>query len=61
MNIYTWFNQKGQKKYAPGVSISMIVLAVGLMFSTVSCSDYLDVVPDNVTTLDNAPPESFNL
>ena len=52
MNIYTWFNQK--KKYAPGVSISMIVLAVGLMFSTVSCSDYLDVVPDNVTTLDNA-------
>ncbi len=54
MNIYTWFNQKGQKKYAPGVSISMIVLAVGLMFSTVSCSDYLDVVPDNVTTLDNA-------
>lgn len=54
MNIYTWFNQKEQKKYAPGVSISMIVLAVGLMFSTVSCSDYLDVVPDNVTTLDNA-------
>ncbi len=54
MNIYTWFNQKEQKKYAPAVSISMIVLAVGLMFSTVSCSDYLDVVPDNVTTLDNA-------
>ena len=54
MNIYTWFNQKEQKKYASGVSISMIVLAVGLMFSTVSCSDYLDVVPDNVTTLDNA-------
>ena len=54
MNIYTWFNQKEQKKYAPAVSISMIVLAVGLMFSTVSCSDFLDVVPDNVTTLDNA-------
>lgn len=54
MNIYTWINQKEQKKYSPGVSISMIMLAVGLMFSTVSCSDYLDVVPDNVTTLDNA-------
>jgi hypothetical protein len=54
MNIYTWINQKEQKKYSRSVSISMIVLAVGLMFSAVSCSDYLDVVPDNVTTLDNA-------
>lgn len=54
MNIYTWFNQTEQKKYSPSVSLSMIVLAVGLIFSTASCSDYLDVVPDNVTTLDNA-------
>jgi hypothetical protein len=54
MNIYTWNNQKEQKRYAPSVSISVIVLAVGLMLGTVSCSDYLDVVPDNVTTLDNA-------
>ena len=54
MNIYTWINQKEQKKYSPGVSISMIMLAVGLILSTMSCSDYLDVVPDNVTTLDNA-------
>jgi hypothetical protein len=54
MNIYTWINQKEQKEYSRSVSISMIVLAVGLIFSTMSCSDYLDVVPDNVTTLDNA-------
>ncbi|SKC83781.1 RagB/SusD family nutrient uptake outer membrane protein [Ohtaekwangia koreensis] len=54
MKIYTWSNRKEQKGYTWSVSSGLFLLVAGLMFSTVSCNDYLDVVPDNVTTLDNA-------
>lgn len=34
--------------------IGALLITIGLLLSIVSCSDYLDVVPDNVTTIDNA-------
>lgn len=43
-----------ERKQPLSFSIGVVLLSIGLMFSVVSCSDYLDVVPDNVTTLDHA-------
>lgn len=45
--------RKGQRQ-PRSFSIGVVLLSIGLMFSVASCNDYLDVVPDNVTTLDHA-------
>ena len=54
MKIFTRFNQKQQQGKAKTLSLGAVFLSVGLVFSTTSCNEYLDVVPDNVTTLDHA-------
>jgi hypothetical protein len=50
---YSHTVQKERKQSLP-FSIGVFMLSIGLMFSAASCNDYLDVVPDNVTTIDHA-------
>lgn len=48
------FNIQQQRMATLPFRIGALLLAIGLTLGVASCDDYLDVVPDDVTTIDNA-------
>lgn len=54
MSIFINTNRKQQQKPSRSFSIGALLLCVSLIPALVSCNNFLDVVPDNVTTLDHA-------
>jgi len=54
MNIFILTNRKQQRKPSRRFSLGVLLLSISLMPVLVSCDNFLDVVPDNVTTLDHA-------
>lgn len=53
MSIFINKNQKQRPKWSRSFSVG-VLLSISLIPGLVSCDNFLDVVPDNVTTLDHA-------
>jgi starch-binding outer membrane protein, SusD/RagB family len=54
MKVFMFNSQQKKGRRTLPLKIGVFLITLGVTLSVVSCNEYLDVVPDNVTTIDHA-------